>query len=204
MWQWYAHLLEPSISLWCSNIRQTILLNGAHVHVQTTILKCWKPQLNRLALLTCLVAWPALRIRDTTLCTRLTFWLFNRSTILASIQMAGCTSCFLFGKRQEKNESSNGAFTLSSSHTVSQLKCSRAGLDFRRRMESCLSEHKGTSSCIRMLLANFSTTCGLSFIFPTAALAMDLQFLWPTHRASFLRECDMWWYLFLVEWLTTT
>ena len=149
-----------------------------------------KPQLNGLALLTCFVAWPALRIRETTLCTRLTFLLFNRNTILAIIQIAGCTSCFLFGNRQEMNDSSIGAFTLSSSHAVSQLKCSRAGLDFRRRMESCVSEHKGTSSCVRMLLASFSTTCGLSFLFPTTALAIDLLFLRPTHQASFLRECD--------------
>ncbi len=46
--------------------------------------------------------------------------------------------------------------------------------DFRRRMESCTSEHKGTSSYILKLLASFLTSHGLSFALSTAALAVDL------------------------------
>ena len=65
-------------------------------------------------------------------------------------------------------------------------------------MVSCLSEHKGISSSVRMHLASLSTTSGFKRGFAATALAIDLRFPRPTNRPNFLSECDKWWYLFLV------
>ena len=109
--------------------------------------------------------------------------------------ITGCTASWLrfeLGRREEINDNSIGAFACSSSHTDFQLKCSRAGFDFKRSIESCESEHTATISCCRILLAIFSTIWGLSFSFPTTALAIDCRLPRPTYRPSFFKDWERW------------
>ena len=147
---------------------------------------------------TCLVACPALRTRDIALCTKFIFWLFSFRMTEAHTQRAGITltlSRLDGGTKFSRSDISIGAFWESSSHTVSQLKCSRAGLLFNLSIESCLSEQMCTTSLFRITWPSFWTISGLRELLLTAAFAIDLRFPRPMYWPSFFKECVNRWYL---------